>query len=222
MKKHNWTFEEYFKHKLYNKNDFERITDVYFDNINLPEIDNVRNLAAECIILGLYLPAILTTNYLLEHSLKVFLTYHDSRKSHDKIRKTFKLNEEMTKSSNKFINKSFRSNLTTALNNKIITKEEYDKLLIFNNDYRNAYYHANRDVMYKGKTAETVLFTLDKDNKPIIMERADSLLSSLLYFDFNTLKNEAYSDCFNYLKELSKIIADIKYRMYDAVKDDSK
>jgi hypothetical protein len=200
---------------------YKKIRTIYNDPYFIPELDTVKRQICECIVFGLYIAGMTIINHLLERCIKVFLIYSDVLLNKRKgEHSNFEINEAIKLANAKYDSELLGKNIESALSKKMITNDEFLILNEMRKNFRNAYAHCDRKLMY-GEQSESVTEIFGKEqfvdfikgDESKLPKRNESL-DNLLMFDFIWVNNQAKKDCIPYIKSLDKIIRDVEKRLF--------
>jgi len=190
---------------------YEVIKDVFNSEYGYPELDPLRNEICECIIFGLYVAAITSTNHLLEKSLKFCLSVQYSR--HNK-KNGANIEDAFIEGIEKYDNCDLEKTINQACSQGLITKEQKKQLVKLKNKFRNPYSHASTEVFEDRKVIGKVVSTKDLDDgfekflEKIFDSNSDVEMSlkNLPFAQGIFQHNIAKEDCLPYFQEVDIII----------------
>ena len=130
------------------------VRDAYRTEYDFPELDPVRHEIALCLVFGLPQAAITLTNHLLESLLKYSLIYDHAIKYQPKTQPlpgaaTQYLLDWLRPAKRLYADKDLNFTIDRACTVGLITKAQKKRLHKIRQDFRNAFFHADKDKTFR-------------------------------------------------------------------------
>jgi hypothetical protein len=144
-------FDEFINYNLDDKFEkYKQIQDIFNNPYNMPEFDPIRVEICKCLINGLDIAAITTTNFLVEHFLKTALIYKFSLEKHkdNNFQGQIPIDEYFQEGHIKYNSIQLCDSIEESFKKGIITEADKNQLHIQRKFLRNAYGHADKNKIF--------------------------------------------------------------------------
>lgn len=193
-------------------NAYGEIREVFETDYRINELSSIKRRIEYCLIYGEHLPAMLTTNFLLEYFVKISLIYNyinNNKKENVTIDShPFAPSEELEIPTDLYDEKNLHNNIEKMKKEKLINDEEYERLNFFKEKFRNTLSHANRKKLYDN--AEILIEAITVENNELVSKgKKSEKLHLLPYADFLFLDKFSKLNCISYFLELDQIIKNV-------------